>query len=119
MSRKLLSPQIALSGKAENGSTVTTQLSTDEASFLSGLFSDQTAANSTAATAAGVNAAANGKFILPGTTLGIFPTGLIITGVWTLLFVTVVGIGTVGRINFRDQYRRRIKAQQARQIRTI
>lgn len=119
MSRTLLTPQIAISGKAENGSAVTTQLSTDSSSFLSGLFSDQTIANSTAAAAASADSAANGAFVLPGTKMGIFPVGLIITGVWTLLFVAVVGLGTVGRINFRDQYRRRIKAQQARQFRTI
>ncbi len=56
-------------------------------------------------------AAAAIPFVLPGTRPGIFPTGLIITSVWTFLFVGTVGYGTFGRIRFRESYRRRIKAR--------
>lgn len=45
-------------------------------------------------------------FRLPGTRILIFPIGAIITGVWTLLFVGVVSWGTLGRVQFREQYRR-------------
>ena len=44
-------------------------------------------------------------FVLPGTHLGIFPIGLIITGGWTALRIATLGVGTVGRMKFRDQYR--------------
>jgi hypothetical protein len=45
--------------------------------------------------------------IVPGTNLGIFPVGVIITSIWALLFLCVVGYGTWGRIQFRDQLRQR------------
>ena len=47
-------------------------------------------------------------FVLPGVRLGIFPTGLIITGVWCVLFLGAFGYGTVGRIVHQKRFRRRI-----------
>ena len=49
-------------------------------------------------------------FILPGTTLGIFPTGLIVTGTWAVLFILTFGLGTIGRIRYRSLYRSRLVA---------
>lgn len=51
---------------------------------------------------------------LPGVTLGIFPTGLIITGAWTLIFFVAYGFGTLGRIKYRDAYRKRMAASMGR-----
>lgn len=48
-------------------------------------------------------------FVLPGTTLGIFPLGLIITCIWTGLFVFAVGYGTIERVQFRNHFRRRLQ----------
>ncbi|KAK5047863.1 hypothetical protein LTR84_006051 [Exophiala bonariae] len=53
-------------------------------------------------------------FILPGVTLGIFPTGLIITMAWTGLFFLAYGLGTFGRIRYRDAYRKRMAASAGR-----
>ena len=49
-------------------------------------------------------------FVLPGTTLGIFPTGLIVTGTWAVLFILTFGLGTIGRIKYRSLYRSRLVA---------
>lgn len=53
-------------------------------------------------------------YVLPGVTLGIFPTGLIITGAWTLIFFLAYGFGTLGRIKYRDAYRKRMEASMGR-----
>jgi hypothetical protein len=77
--------------------------------FVSGVFEGQSASGAaaaipSAATDAAMKAAA---FVLPGTTLGAFPVGLIITSIWALLFFAVVGYGTWGRVQFREQFRQR------------
>ncbi|MCJ1339793.1 hypothetical protein MMC09_005085 [Bachmanniomyces sp. S44760] len=91
-----LMPIIILSAKSQNGSVTNTTISSTEASFVTGVFS-----SSSSVSQAG--------FILPGTKLGIFPTGLIITGTWTVLFVLTIGWGTMHRIKFREAYRRRMR----------
>lgn len=113
---------ITLSGTMADGSVLTTMLSSADASFVSGLFQNSMTGNSTAAAAAALaslEAARNADFVLPGTTLGIFPTGLIITGAWTFVFLCVVGYGTYGKIQFRESYRRKVKSRMAAGSRTI
>jgi hypothetical protein len=95
---------------ASNGQTVNTSLSGSEATFVNGVF----AKAATTATKSAVQSpiqtlvvAANAPFVLPGVNILIFPIGGIITGVWAILFIAAVGYGTVGRMQFRDQYRRR------------
>lgn len=51
--------------------------------------------------------------------MAFFPIGLVVTSVWALFFFLAVGFGTYGRIQYRDQYRRRVRAEQARGVRTI
>jgi hypothetical protein len=87
------------------GTKLSTQLSNKAASFVNGIFSNpaQLAANQAAAKAAI-------PFVLPGTTLGITPIGLYITSVWTFLFIGAVGYGTVGKVRFREAYRRKTRA---------
>ena len=64
--------------------------------------------------AAAASAAANfvPPFVLPGTTISpqIFPVGMILTGVWMVAFIAVVGAGTLGRLQFRHAYRRKARA---------
>ncbi|KAF2842603.1 hypothetical protein M501DRAFT_925330 [Patellaria atrata CBS 101060] len=101
---------------------IETTLSSTEASFVSGVFEDEanSATNAAAAAAsASAAAAAATPFQLPGTTLGIFPTGMIVTLIWTVTFIVVVGLGTLGRIQFRDSYRQRVKRDLALTTRTI
>ena len=109
--KTLLTPDVTLSAIAKNGSHLHTTLSSKQASFVNGVFSDQVAGP------AQPNAAAPTKFVLPGTRLGIFPTGLIITGAWTVVFLITIGFGTVGRIRFRNAYRRRKRREQWQAIR--
>ena len=107
-------PSIRLSAVSpQTNDEVNIDLST-EASFVNGIFANPAPSPGNAALPASET-----PFILPGTTLGIFPTGLIVTLAWALGFVGAVGYGTIGRIRFRDQYRLRMKRQQATGVRTI
>jgi hypothetical protein len=106
----LLIPSIQLGADKSDGSKATTNLtSSSMVFFVSGVFEGQGASGATAAvpTAAAAAAAKAAAFTLPGTTLGIFPVGVIITSIWALLFLGAVGYGTWGRIQFRDQFRQR------------
>ncbi|KAI4167351.1 MAG: hypothetical protein LQ343_007276 [Gyalolechia ehrenbergii] len=105
----LLVPRIALSASDKNGKVITTVLSSNEASFVNGVFADSVKTSTSAGIPASSAAANAGIFVLPGRTLGIFPVGLIITGAWTLMFIMTVGYGTIERIRFREAYRRRVK----------
>ena len=122
LARLILSPTIALSGKAKSGQIIHTEVSSKGATFVNGVFSDHAinAAPSPPATTASRGAGAPGHgFVLPGKTFGIFPVGFVITGVWAFLFVTVVGAGTVDRIRFREAYRRRVKREMSMGLRMI
>lgn len=125
-----LRPNIGLSAKSpQTGQKLTTLLSSPDANFVNGVFAGtQTekiaaAANSPLVATTTVAPAAilvNPKtFTVPGVTLGIFPTGLIITSIWAGFFILAVGLGTLGRIQFREQYRRRSGRANAANVRTI
>lgn len=92
-----------------------TTLSPNEASFLTGVFSDETPMSDfSAAQAAVYNAldrleAEEEVFVLPGTQIMIFPIGAVITGTWAVLGIAAYGWGTVGRWRFREGYRERVK----------
>ena len=119
----LLIPQIELSASNPAGQQEKATLSSQEASFVNGVFAKQatntpTDAQAAASASAAIESAA--PFKLPGTGIGeVGPQGVIITGVWMVAFTAVVGLGTFGRIQFRDQYRRRMKNEAARGVRTI
>jgi hypothetical protein len=120
--RTLLIPKITLAATSPlTGQRVNTTLSSDEASFVNGFFVRQSTSTNNAAAQASASAAVAeaAPFELPGTKLAFFPTGLVITGVWTLGLVGSVGLGTFGRIQFRDQYRRRMKRDMATGVRTF
>jgi hypothetical protein len=97
--RYALQPNVTLAANTTSGPTLNVTLDNTEAAFVNGFFSDKMLAAAAPPTA---------PFVLPGVTLGIFPTGLIITGVWAVLFIGAVGAGTIGRYQFRQAYRRRI-----------
>ena len=106
----ILIPSIQLGADKSGVSEPLTNLtSSSMIFFVSGVFQGQStsgaaAAETTAVAAAVAKAVA---FTLPGTTLGIFPVGLIITSVWASLFIGAVGYGTWERIQFREQFRQR------------
>jgi hypothetical protein len=106
----LLIPSIQLSAEKAGSPKASANLtSASMIFFVSGVFEGQSASGAAAAvpTAAAAAALAAAAFTLPGTTLGIFPVGLVITSIWALLFFAVVGYGTWERIQFRDQFRQR------------
>ncbi|PVI01839.1 hypothetical protein DM02DRAFT_333890 [Periconia macrospinosa] len=119
----LLIPQIELTANSPSGQPQKTTLSSQEASFVNGVFAKQaenTPTEAQAAASASAAIASAAPFKLPGTGIGeVGPQGVIITGIWMVLFTAVVGLGTFGRIQFRDQYRRRVKNEAARGVRTI
>lgn len=119
--RDLLIPTITLSGTTKDGKAVTTTVMSKDTSLVHGAFADdQTkASSSTSAPNPSGTAAPKQSFVLPGKTLGIFPVGFVITGVWAVLFVAIVGAGTVDRIRFRDTYRRRVKREMSMGLRMI
>ncbi|KAF1976496.1 hypothetical protein BU23DRAFT_578445 [Bimuria novae-zelandiae CBS 107.79] len=121
----LLVPNIELSAKnPKTGEDVKATLSSQEASFVNGVFAKQTSPTPTdaaalaSASAAVISAA---PFVVPGQRLDprVTKAGLIVTLVWAVGFMGVVGLGTYGRIQFREQYRRRVKNEAARTMRTI
>lgn len=110
----LLVPQIELTAKSpSSGQEVKTTLASQDAAFVNGIFAKAQTAQAAPAQAS------TPPFVLPGTKLAFFPTGLLITCIWLIGFVGAVGLGTFGRIQFRDQYRRRVKNDAARNVRTI
>ncbi|KAF2451037.1 hypothetical protein P171DRAFT_451377 [Karstenula rhodostoma CBS 690.94] len=120
----LLIPQIELSAKnPTSGQDVKATLSSTEASFVNGVFAKQATTGTDAAAQASASAAVQSAapFVVPGQTLDsrVTKAGLIVTLVWAVSFISVVGLGTHGRIQFREQYRRRVKNEVAKNMRTI
>ncbi|RMZ82464.1 hypothetical protein DV737_g1985, partial [Chaetothyriales sp. CBS 132003] len=87
---------------------------TDIAFFVVGDFQNQFSPALTSAALQNEAISQSAHFTLPGTTLGIFPTGLIVTCSWTLLFFVAYGAGTIGRFQHRSFYRKRIAAVRGR-----
>ena len=110
----LLIPQISLLANA-NGTAITAKVDpSDTVYFVAGQFKGEATPQVVAQAANPVMAVAaiqaSKGFVLPGTTFGIFPLGLIVTGAWTVLFFLAFGLGTLGRMRHRDIYRKRVAA---------
>lgn len=85
----------------------TNMTSASIAFFTTGVFAGQGASAAAAAlpSAVAIVAQKASAFTMPGMTFGIFPLGGIITASWIVLFVTAFGLGTIGRIASRKEYR--------------
>ena len=109
----LVLPQVTLNAVNAGGTTVSTNISSNEAAFVNGVFSKEVIMSETSRAQAAVNdmkaGLANGTvaFVLPGVSLMIFPVGLVITGLWTVLGFAAYGYGTYNRINYRHTFRTR------------
>ncbi|KAK7926894.1 hypothetical protein PG985_003892 [Apiospora marii] len=109
----LVLPQVTLSATNAAGASVNTNVSSNEAVFVNGVFSREVIMSDIARAQLAVNdmvaGLANGTvaFILPGVELLIFPVGLIITGTWMLVGFAIYGLGTFERINHRHTFRTR------------
>ncbi|KAI1255588.1 hypothetical protein MGN70_002703 [Eutypa lata] len=104
----LVMPQVTLSARE-----ATATVSPNEAAFINGVFSrDVVMSDFGLAQLAVDNITAqyqNGTvaFIVPGVNILIFPIGLIITAIWTVVGFAAYGFGTYERYAYRDAYRRR------------
>lgn len=111
-------PIVTLKATGPTGQPVSTNVSSNEAAFVTGVFSQmRIMSNFTMAqmaVEAEVAALKNGTiaFVLPGVQLLIFPVGLIITSVWMVAGLVAYGMGTYARYNFREAHRRRMAVVQ-------
>jgi hypothetical protein len=107
--QKVLVPTVTLTGTDGTGAQVNTSLSSDEATFVSGVFAAQVTVTKSQVVPPiqTLVVASDAPFVVPGLNILIVPIGLIITSIWTVLFVGTIAYGTVGRMQFREQYRRR------------
>ncbi|EPE10966.1 hypothetical protein F503_06061 [Ophiostoma piceae UAMH 11346] len=109
----LVMPLVTLTATNTDGTTVATNVSSNEAAFVAGVFSDAVVMSDTtraqAAVADVVTALSNRTvaFVVPGVQLILFPIGLIITSVWLAIGVVAIGMGFVQRVSFRESYRTR------------
>lgn len=115
----LLIPQITLTATSDNGTQITSDITSDDiVYFVAGQFQNQATPDivqQAANPAMAIKAISDSQgFILPGRTFGIFPIGLIVTGTWTFLFILAYGLGTLGRMRHRDIYRKRLAATTGR-----
>ncbi|KAL7270081.1 hypothetical protein RUND412_007220 [Rhizina undulata] len=101
----MLTPKISLVAQTSNGTMLNTTLSTDDATFINGVFSNLVA---TSAAAASASAAADTAFVLPGTKISIVPVGLYFYSAYSAVAFLVFGWGTFERQKFREQYRKRV-----------
>ena len=115
-------PTLTLSAINPQGQKIATNVSSNEAAFVAGVFSQDVIMSEFAIAQAAVDDIVNRlhnpdlndptnpnnvAFVLPGTQIMIFPVGLIITSIWLVIGLAVVGFGTYERMSFREQFRRR------------
>jgi hypothetical protein len=112
----LMLPAITLNAvDASSQSLISADLTAaDGAWFVVGPFQDDFKAALVTPAVATAAIAAAAPYVIPGRTFGIFPVGFIVTGSWTVLFFLAFGLGTLGRIRYRDAYRKRKAAQAGR-----
>ncbi|KAK3688739.1 hypothetical protein B0T22DRAFT_161463 [Podospora appendiculata] len=114
----LVMPVVTLSGTNPAGQLVSTNVSSNEAAFVAGVFSKEVVMSSFAMAELAVEDEVarlkNGTtaFVLPGVSIMIFPVGFIITGLWTFIGVAAYAYGTYCRYSFRDQHRQRMLRQE-------
>ena len=120
--KNALVPTVTLTGTSPQGIQPNTTLSFTSSSFLVGSLSAPSSKSVTQANVATQQTplqtlvvGPGQQFVLPGTHILITPVGAIVTGVWALLLATTIGYGTVKRMQFKEQYRRRVaKVMQGR-----
>ncbi len=106
-------PILTLRGTRTDGQQVSTNVSSNEAAFVAGVFSQTVVMSNTTMAQLAVNDIVNGlhngtvAFVLPGVQLILFPIGLIITSIWLAIGVAVIGFGFIQRVQFRHMYRQR------------
>jgi hypothetical protein len=111
----LMLPDVKLNAVNSSQSIISGNITADDGAwFVVGKFSGEFKASLVTPTVATAAIAAAAPFVLPGTTFGIFPIGFIVTMAWTVLFFLAFGFGTLGRMKYREVYRKRKAAQAGR-----
>ncbi|KAJ4390283.1 hypothetical protein N0V85_007380 [Neurospora sp. IMI 360204] len=109
----LLLPIVTLSATTPQGASVSTNISSNEAAFVAGVFSKEVVLSdfnrAQLAVEDEIARLKNGTtaFVLPGVQIMIFPIGLVITSVWLAIAIAAYGYGTFCRYNFAVQYQQR------------
>ncbi|RFU30241.1 hypothetical protein B7463_g6085, partial [Scytalidium lignicola] len=121
--KQILTPTVTLAGMESSGGALqNTTLSSKEATFVNGVFGPTPSATGNLASVQKpiqtLVTAPDEPFVVPGMSILIFPIGAIITGIWTVALISTIAYGTVMRMQFRENYRRRAaraeKGQMAR-----
>jgi hypothetical protein len=108
-------PVLTLSATNGQGRQVSTNVSSNEAAFVTGVFSQEIVMSAFRLAELAVEdeiaRMRNGTtaFVLPGVQIMIFPIGLIITSLWMVIGIGAYAMGTYNRYNFRENYKRRIQ----------
>ena len=110
-------PVVTLSAVDAAGESVSTNVSSNEAAFVAGAFS-QSVVTSDFNLAMNevqkeVDSLLNGTtaFVLPGVQILVFPVGLVVTSIWLVVGLGFYGLGTFNRITFSEQYKSRTARQ--------
>ena len=109
----LVMPLVTLTATNTDGTTVATNVSSNEAAFVAGVFSNAVVMSNTTMAQVAVDdvvAALKNRtvaFVVPGVQLILFPIGLIVTSVWLVVGLVAIGMGFVQRVSFRESYRTR------------
>jgi hypothetical protein len=90
-----------------------TTVNSNEAVFLTGVFSNKVVLSDFSAAQAAVDKQLERlrnkevAFVVPGTRILLFPIGLVITGLWAVVGFAVYGFGTWERLKYRQMYQQR------------
>lgn len=121
----LVMPILTLSATNSQGRQVSTNVSSNEAAFVAGVFSQEIVMSAFRLAELAVEdeiaRMKNGTsaFVLPGVQIMVFPIGLIITSIWMVIGIGAYGMGTYNRYNFRENYRRRVQRVEKSGVSTI
>jgi hypothetical protein len=113
-------PVVTLTAVNSLGQTVSTNVSSNEAAFVTGVFSQSIIVSDFSRALLAVQEELAGlrngtvAFVLPGVRIMVFPIGLVITSVWLAIFVAAYGMGTFQRLSYREQYQRAVQRENKR-----
>jgi hypothetical protein len=108
-------PVVTLRAVNTLGQTVSTNVSSNEAAFVTGVFSQSIIMSDFNQAMLAVQEELAGlrngtvAFVLPGVRIMVFPVGLVITSIWLAIGVAAYGLGTVQRIQYRESYQRALQ----------
>ena len=109
----ILSPKIMLSIMSSEGPLVSTALSLQDGLFVSGLFTNATLSKETPEEPADTDEGNTWAYIFATNTLATSPTGLILTGLWSLVVPMIWCSELLVRMRIRNRYRQAVKEDRA------